>query len=105
MTKSDLESFANTIRPIIREFTAKELGPLLERHRELESRIRELESRPILKFCGPWEKDRAYVAGSVVSFDGSAWVAQDSTSDRPGAGQTSWRLAVKRGTDGKDARP
>jgi hypothetical protein len=40
--------------------------------------------------------------GSLVTAQGSLWIALRDTSDRPGEGSKSWRLAVKRGRDGRD---
>lgn len=45
-----------------------------------------------------------YEAGDGVTWAGSYWIAQkDSPEGKPGDGD-SWRLAVKRGRDGKDGR-
>jgi hypothetical protein len=55
----------------------------------------------------PWFLDRgvyrdgtAYESGDVVSWDGSAWVAREATTARPGSAGSAWRLCVKRGRDG-----
>jgi len=44
---------------------------------------------------GPHEK------GDHVSWDGSGWIAQRATTDKPGTSDA-WRLSTKRGRDGKD---
>lgn len=48
-----------------------------------------------------------YRKGDGVTFGGSFWIAQkDSPIGKPGeAGSDGWRLAVKRGRDGKDGAP
>lgn len=51
---------------------------------------------------GVWEQ-RAYEKGDAVSYGGSLWIAQQDTEDAPGTSKA-WRLAVKRGRDGKDLR-
>ena len=51
---------------------------------------------------GVWEQ-RAYEKGDAVSYGGSLWIAQQNTEDAPGTSKA-WRLAVKRGRDGKDLR-
>lgn len=53
---------------------------------------------------GVW-RDGEYAKGDVVSYAGSMFVAQCDTSAKPEDGSTHWRLAVKRGRDGKDGAP
>jgi len=50
---------------------------------------------------GPFRAGEEYQKGDAVSYGGSLWIAQDKTADRPDGG-SGWRLAVKRGRDGKD---
>ena len=52
---------------------------------------------------GVYKAGQEYHRGDVVSWDGSGWIAQQTTSDKPGASE-GWRLAIKRGRDGKDAK-
>ncbi len=59
---------------------------------------------PMLIDRGVWSRERAYEIGDVLSYGGSAWIAKaDSQGQQPGtdAGADFWRLAVKRGNDGK----
>lgn len=44
-----------------------------------------------------------YEAGDAVTFGGSLWIALRATSAKPGDGSPDWRLAVKKGRDGRDA--
>jgi len=53
--------------------------------------------------AGVWKEGAAYVAGDAVSHGGSLFIAQGDTSERPGKSDH-WRLAVKRGNDGRDHR-
>jgi hypothetical protein len=53
--------------------------------------------------AGVWT-ERTYAVGDSVSHGGSSWIAQKETSAKPGKSDD-WRLAVKRGTDGRDYRP
>jgi len=53
--------------------------------------------------AGVWKEGAAYVAGDAVSHGGSLFIAQVETSARPGKSDE-WRLAVKRGNDGRDYR-
>lgn len=48
--------------------------------------------------AGAWKMGTEYAAGDGVSHDGSFWIAQAKTNDRPPS--AAWRLAVKRGRDG-----
>ncbi|PTV57972.1 phage portal protein [Pseudomonas putida] len=44
-----------------------------------------------------------YLPGDTVTWAGSLWHCEDPTSDKPGEpASKGWRLAVKRGRDGKD---
>lgn len=51
---------------------------------------------------GVFASGKSYEAGDGVTFAGSYWIAQADTAEKPGEGH-GWRLAVKRGRDGKDA--
>ena len=43
-----------------------------------------------------------YSQGDSVTYGGSMWIAKCDTDLAPGGGNDDWRLAVKRGRDGKD---
>lgn len=58
-------------------------------------------SLPIVIDRGVYREGQSYAKGDAVTWGGSLWIAQDDTSAKPDAG--GWRLAVKRGRDGKDA--
>lgn len=49
---------------------------------------------------GVW-KDGDYKKGDSVSWGGSLWIAQQDTATKPDTADSHWRLAVKRGRDGK----
>jgi hypothetical protein len=53
--------------------------------------------------AGVWT-ERAYAAGDGVTHGGSFFIAQANTTEKPGKSDD-WRLAVKRGADGRDYRP
>ena len=59
---------------------------------------------PIVLDRGVYREAAEYQRGDGVTHGGSYWIALGNTKDRPGAG-SGWRLAVKRGQDGKDYRP
>lgn len=59
---------------------------------------------PTIVYRGVWSASTGYEKGDAVSRDGSLWIALvdgPSASLPPGAGNNSWRLAVKRGADAK----
>lgn len=58
---------------------------------------------PVLIDRGVYRAGNAYQKGDCVSFGGSLWIAQGDTETKPDGPDTGWRLAVKRGRDGKDA--
>ena len=69
----------------------------------------DVEQRHELKF--PVVIDRAvfkagetYQAGDAVTWGGSLWIAQRETDAKPDSPDSGWRLSVKRGRDGKDAK-
>lgn len=56
---------------------------------------------PVVLERGVYKSDRTYERGDAVTADGSYWIAQkDAPSGKPGQ-SPDWRLAVKKGRDGK----
>jgi hypothetical protein len=52
---------------------------------------------------GPWKSEAPqYERGDAVSYGGNLFIAQKDTKAKPGE-SADWRLAVRRGKDGKDA--
>jgi hypothetical protein len=58
---------------------------------------------PVVLDRGVWEAERSYEEGDGVTWGGSWWIAQRATSAKPDGTESGWRLAVKKGRDGKDA--
>lgn len=56
---------------------------------------------PALLDRGIYKAETDYVQGDVTTWDGSMWIAQKATQDKPGTSDA-WRLSVKRGRDGRD---
>ena len=52
------------------------------------------------RFCGVWERDRAYLPGDQVTHKGGLWHCHTPTRMTPGDGTDGWQLQVKRG-DGR----
>lgn len=74
------------------------------RCKALEDRVQQLEERPSVEYRGSWKADEKYRRGDLISHAGSVWHCELAGSGIvPGEGATGWRLAVKRGRDGKDA--
>lgn len=53
---------------------------------------------------GVYKAGDTYDAGDAVTWAGSLWIAQKQTDAKPDTADSGWRLAVKRGRDGKDAK-
>jgi len=59
---------------------------------------------PSLLYRGVFREGDQYDGGDAVTFGGSLWVALCATTTKPGDGSPDWRLAVKKGRDGRDAK-
>lgn len=58
---------------------------------------------PIVLYRGVYSADQEYEKGDSATFGGSVWICQvDNTKSKPGDASGDWKLAVKRGRDGKD---
>ena len=57
---------------------------------------------PTMIYRGVWAEGQTYQAGDVVTWGGSAHVAETETAAKPDTKDCGWRLAVKRGRDGKN---
>lgn len=53
---------------------------------------------------GIFKEGQTYTAGDSVTWGGSYWIAQRATGAKPDSADSGWRLAVKKGRDGKDGR-
>jgi integrin beta 3 len=65
--------------------------------------VHEIKTAIVLD-AGVWKEGTSYAAGDGVTLGGSFFIAQTGTSAKPGKSDD-WRLAVKRGNDGRDLRP
>ncbi|WP_242137374.1 hypothetical protein [Sphingomonas sp. TREG-RG-20F-R18-01] len=57
---------------------------------------------PVVLDRGVFKEGTAYEHGDAVTFGGSLWIAQRATGEKPEGTNTGWRLAVKKGRDGRD---
>jgi hypothetical protein len=60
---------------------------------------------PTVIYRDVFKAGEQYAAGDAVTWGGSLWVAQRDTGEKPDTPDSGWKLAVKRGRDGKDAKP
>ena len=78
-------------------------GRLVIRRYRRGAETKEFHHRvPVIIDRGVYSEGREYATGDAVTWGGSLWIAQAPTAQKPGQSDT-WRLAVKRGRDGKDA--
>lgn len=61
-------------------------------------------SFPVMLDRGVWGEEKAYQKGDAVTWAGSLWTAQRDAPGKPDTPDSGWRLAVKRGRDGKDLK-
>lgn len=80
--------------------------PIVERLADAERRIAELEARPSTQYRGIYDDKETYRRGDFVTRSGSVWHCELDRAKGvvPGTDALGWRLAVKRGADGRDAR-
>jgi integrin beta 3 len=79
-------------------------GRLIIRRYKRGAETKEFHHRvPVIIDRGVYSEEREYATGDAVTWGGSLWIAQAPTAQKPGQSDT-WRLAVKRGRDGKDAQ-
>src|SRR5262245_18461068 len=71
-------------------------------HWAIGEAVHEIKTATVLD-AGVWKDGTTYAAGDGVSLCGSFFVAQKVTSAKPGKSDE-WRLAMKRGSDGRDAQ-
>lgn len=57
---------------------------------------------PVVLDRGVFKDGRNYARGDGVTWGGSYWIAQEETGEKPGDGTKAWRLAVKKGRDGRE---
>lgn len=81
------------------------------RCRALEARVNQLEQQTAeleksgIRYGGTYQRANTYKRGTVVTFGGSGWIAlkDADVGCSPGESPDIWQLAIKKGSDGKDA--
>lgn len=56
---------------------------------------------PVVLDRGVWATSKVYEKGDAVTWAGSLWIAQKDAPGKPDTADSGWRLAVKKGRDGK----
>lgn len=59
---------------------------------------------PTMIYRGVYQEIASYSAGDSVTWGGSLWVAEKDTDAKPDTPDSGWKLAVKKGRDGKDSK-
>ena len=70
---------------------------------EQGKKITQLETTR-MKYCGVWKHGTAYCEGDFVTLRGCVWACVAPTNSATPGKSPAWRLAVKAGRDGKDAK-
>lgn len=76
---------------------------VFEQDRKIKNLEARLNSMPAVSYAGVYTPGTKYMRGMLTTYGGALWHAQVATSSRPGTDDT-WRLCVKAGRDGRDAR-
>ncbi|MGC3984830.1 MAG: hypothetical protein QM777_08930 [Pseudorhodoferax sp.] len=107
-TTDGMDGWVCITRGVDREEEVAEDGGRIIKRRTLYSDgqvfEREIKTTAMV-YRGLYVEERGYDVGDVATWGGSVWHCEAPTSDRPGEGSKSWRLAVKKGAPGKDAKP
>ena len=100
----DSDAIGCEIAAAIKAYVERHVSRLVARNIELEARIKSLEARPMVKYCGVYAPGQSYPENSLVTKAGSLWIAKQTTDACPGDGAPdAWQLCVRKGRDGKDA--
>jgi len=98
MTNAQWEAIADDLVKAVTGYIARAVAPL-------QARIKELEGRPAgMSYRGVYRDGEAYHIADWCTHNGSLWYCHAPTKETPGQSQA-WQLAVKRGANGRDARP
>jgi hypothetical protein len=94
LTTADIAGFMAAIADGTKKYVEAQTKPLREKIAALEARTANL------KYCGTW-KPGTFLLGNLVTHHGSIFHCDADTTSEPGTPGAPWRLAVKRGRDGK----
>ena len=91
MTPKDVEGLASAVVDTMKEA----LDRRDDRLAALARRVDMLESRPTMKFAGPWERGRSFDVGDVVQHQSALWICQAPTPGPPAEDFVGWKLLQK----------
>ena len=57
-----------------------------------------------IEYLDTWDREKTYHEGNLVTWDGSMWACKQETAGEMPGRTDAWRLAVKKGTPGREGR-
>jgi hypothetical protein len=97
--------FPKEIAAIFRSYVDTKFGRLKNENEAIMNRLKYLETQPLPDYKGVYEPGANYPKNSLVTHEGSLWIARSTTGSAPGnPGGSDWKMCVKRGRDGKDGK-
>jgi hypothetical protein len=97
MNQDELDAMADVLAGTMKRALDHRCRPLEERALALEAEVARLKARPLQKWAGTYVVGMPYAEASLVTRQGSLWVATTATTTTPGEPGSDWRLIVKRG--------
>lgn len=104
---ADLDALGEDLADAIQEWVKREIAAAIE---PLAATVKAVDARcgpgAGLRYRGIWQRAQDYAQGSVVTHDGSGWVALRDVGEGavPGHSPDGWQLFVKRGSDAPERR-
>jgi hypothetical protein len=77
---------------------------LIRRHFKGDKVKQFVHKTAVQLYRGVYAEGKTYERGDGVTWGGSEWHCNETTTTKPGDGSKAWTLKVKRGRDGKDGR-
>ena len=99
MKKRELEALIKGIAgPIIKKLARDSINPVKAQLAEATTELAALKAKPVMKFCGTWQRGKTYEAGDAVVRDGHLWVCKAQTAGEPSKDFVGWQDAVRQGS-------
>jgi hypothetical protein len=99
------ESFWKELVGMMREYVNQQTDRVKNEVAAVANRVKFLETQPQLEYRGVYDPGANYQKNSLVTYDGCLWIAKSATGSAPGnPGGSDWKMCVKRGRDGRDAK-
>ena len=84
-----------------RDFVSRALAPRDARLDAIETRLAELEARPVVTYKGVWAGDLSYGHGDLVTCNGNIWHSNVHANRAKPGEHPHWTLAVRKGRDAR----